>query len=98
MALRLAKKDSFATATFRKGAFMPPFLPSWVVTMLREMRVLRKYLLRFYSSTSGATAIEYGIICALLAVSVLAAMGFLNGPVGGLFGSIPQYFAAISFE
>lgn len=54
-------------------------------------------LSRFRNDESGATAIEYGLICALLTVVVITAVGFLTTPVGGLFGSVPQHFENIEF-
>ena len=35
----------------------------------------------------GATAVEYGLIVALIAVVILGAVVVLGGSVGGLFGS-----------
>ncbi|WP_196259947.1 Flp family type IVb pilin [Pelagibacterium limicola] len=52
---------------------------------------------RMLADESGATAIEYGLIAALLSIIVLAAVSLINTPVGGLFGRIPEYFSNISF-
>jgi pilus assembly protein Flp/PilA len=36
----------------------------------------------------GATAIEYGLICALIAVASIAGMQSLGGGVGGMWGKL----------
>jgi len=36
----------------------------------------------------GATAIEYGLICALIAVAALGGMQSLGGGVGGMWGKL----------
>ena len=36
----------------------------------------------------GATAIEYGLIAGLMAVVVIAAIGFLGGPIQAMFQAI----------
>ncbi|RYE07519.1 MAG: Flp family type IVb pilin [Hyphomicrobiales bacterium] len=41
---------------------------------------------RFMIDDSGATAIEYGLIAALVAVGCIAAMTALGGNLLGLFG------------
>lgn len=51
---------------------------------------------RFIGNTAGATAIEYGLIAALLATIVLTALTFLNDPVNGLFGGIVELFQEIN--
>ena len=43
------------------------------------------HLLRLMRDESGATAIEYGLIAALLAVACIAAITALGGGVQGLF-------------
>ena len=43
---------------------------------------------RFVSDESGATAIEYGLIAALIAVGIIAAATTLGGSLSGLFGRI----------
>ena len=45
-------------------------------------------LIRFWTNQSGATAIEYGLIAALVAVGCLIAMATLGGSVQGMFGSV----------
>ena len=43
---------------------------------------------RFVNDESGATAIEYGLIAALIAVGIIAAATTLGGSLSSLFGRI----------
>jgi len=43
---------------------------------------------RFVNDESGATAIEYGLIAALIAVGIIAAATALGGSLSGLFSAI----------
>jgi len=43
---------------------------------------------RFVNDESGATAIEYGLIAALIAVGIIAAATTLGGGLGTLFNNI----------
>ena len=43
---------------------------------------------RFVNDESGATAIEYGLIAALIAVGIIAAATTLGGSLSDLFGRI----------
>ena len=43
---------------------------------------------RFANDESGATAIEYGLIAALIAVGIIAAATTLGGSLSALFGRI----------
>ncbi len=43
---------------------------------------------RFANDESGATAIEYGLIAALIAVGIIAAATALGGSLSSLFGRI----------
>jgi pilus assembly protein Flp/PilA len=43
---------------------------------------------RFAQDESGATAIEYGLIAALIAVGIIAAATTLGGNLSGLFDGI----------
>ncbi len=49
---------------------------------------MKSLLVRFCSNESGATAIEYGLIAAMLAVACIAAITALGGGVQGLFGRV----------
>jgi len=43
---------------------------------------------RFAQDESGATAIEYGLIAALISVAIIVAAGALGGNLGNLFNEI----------
>ena len=43
---------------------------------------------QFANDESGATAIEYGLIAALIAVGIIAAATFLGGSLSSLFNHI----------
>ena len=43
---------------------------------------------RFVSDESGATAIEYGLIAALISVGIIAAASALGDNLGNVFNSI----------
>ncbi len=49
---------------------------------------MRTAIVRFVKDESGATAIEYGLIAAGMAVAVLAAMAVLGPAIEGLFEDI----------
>lgn len=45
-------------------------------------------LKRYLKNEDGATAIEYGLIAALVAVGIIAALTTLGGSLSNIFGSI----------
>ena len=47
-----------------------------------------QYLRNFVSDESGATAIEYGLIAAGIAVAIIAAVGLLGESLAGMFGDV----------
>ncbi|MDP1600634.1 Flp family type IVb pilin [Phenylobacterium sp.] len=49
---------------------------------------MSKFVTRFLKNESGATAIEYGLIAALIAVVVIAAMTTLGGSIQTAFSGI----------
>lgn len=49
---------------------------------------MTKIFARFAQDESGATAIEYGLIAALIAVAIIGTVGALGGQLSGLFGDI----------
>jgi len=49
---------------------------------------MRTSVTRFIKDESGATAIEYGLIAAGIAVAVIAAVGTLGGAIEGLFSDV----------
>ncbi len=46
-----------------------------------------KTLCTFLKNESGATAIEYGLIAALIAVAAIVAMGTLGNKLGNVFNN-----------
>ncbi len=44
--------------------------------------------LKFIKSKKGATAIEYGLIAALIAVAAIAAMGSIGNNLGNTFNEV----------
>jgi len=51
---------------------------------------MSKFVSRFMKDESGATAIEYGLIAALIAVVLVAVMGTLNGGLTSAFGGFSK--------
>ncbi len=49
---------------------------------------MSKFVTRFLNDESGATAIEYGLIAALIAVVLITAMNTLSGKISGPFAKI----------
>jgi pilus assembly protein Flp/PilA len=49
---------------------------------------MSKFVTRFLKDESGATAIEYGLIAALIAVVLITAMSALQTKISGTFSKI----------
>lgn len=49
---------------------------------------MSKFVSRFLKNESGATAIEYGLIAALIAVVLVTVMGFLGTGLNAAFTNI----------
>ena len=49
---------------------------------------MRGVFLRFVHDDGGATAIEYGLIAAMIAVAIIAALSAFGGSVQTLFGRV----------
>ena len=49
---------------------------------------MKKFVLRFMKSQSGATAIEYGLIAGLIAVVIITAVTTLGTKVSAQFTSV----------
>ena len=49
---------------------------------------MSNFIQRFYKDESGATAIEYGLIAALIAVVLAAALSTLGGKLSATFATI----------
>ena len=52
------------------------------------MIAIRTMLRRLGADQRGATAIEYGLICALICVACISGMQSLGGGVGGKWGKL----------
>ena len=52
------------------------------------MDAIRGYLRGLRANQRGATAIEYGLLTALIAVAAIGGMQTLGGGVGGMWGKI----------
>jgi pilus assembly protein Flp/PilA len=55
---------------------------------LTRRRTLRNIFLKFWADQSGATAIEYGLIAAGIALAIIAAVNGLGVTLNGTFTSI----------
>ena len=51
---------------------------------------MSKFVTRFLKDEAGATAIEYGLIAALIAVVLITALNTLSGKISGTFGLISE--------
>lgn len=49
---------------------------------------MTKLISRFYKDESGATAIEYGLIAALIALAIMVGAGALGNNIGTQFNKI----------
>jgi pilus assembly protein Flp/PilA len=49
---------------------------------------MSKFVTRFLNDESGATAIEYGLIAALIAVAIVTAVGLIGNKLKATFESI----------
>jgi len=49
---------------------------------------MTKFFNRFAKDESGATAIEYGLIAALIAVALISILGTLSGSLQGTFQAV----------
>ena len=49
---------------------------------------MSKFVTRFLKDESGGTAIEYGLIAALIAVVLITALNTLSGKIAGTFTKI----------
>lgn len=52
------------------------------------MVAIRKTLRRLLADQAGATAIEYGLIAALICVAAIGGISSLGGGAGGMWGDL----------
>jgi pilus assembly protein Flp/PilA len=55
---------------------------------------MSKFVTRFLKDESGATAIEYGLIVALIAVVIIAAVTAIGGTLNETFSTVNSELAA----
>jgi pilus assembly protein Flp/PilA len=60
---------------------MAAFVRTWEVSM-------RKFVSRFMTDTSGVTAIEYGLIAALIAVIIIGAVATVGTNLSATFSTV----------
>jgi pilus assembly protein Flp/PilA len=53
---------------------------------------IRKYLRMLGADRRGATAIEYGLICALIVLAMLTGLQALGGGTNGMWGKVRADF------
>jgi len=49
---------------------------------------IRRNLRRLLADDKGATAIEYGLICALIAIAMMGGLSALGGGAGGMWTNL----------
>lgn len=54
------------------------------------MSAIRSFLRRLRSDKRGATAIEYGLIVALIAIAMMGGLRTLGGGAGGMWTNLSQ--------
>lgn len=60
------------------------------------MGAIRMKLHRLLAERSGATAIEYGLIAALIAVAIVSSLAALGGGTGGMWTTISSQVVSAS--
>ena len=58
---------------------------------------MSKFVTRFLKDESGATAIEYGLIAALIAVAIIVGAGLLGTNLNGIFTRLGDCMATPTF-
>lgn len=59
---------------------------------------MRNFINRFAKDESGATAIEYGLIAALMAVIIIAGIGLIGGSLSNKFQFIADQISGETTE
>ncbi len=63
---------------------------------LRRTITMKTLFNRFVSDESGATAIEYGLIAALISVTIIGALGGIRGSLNNTFNKVSNALNAAS--
>jgi len=56
---------------------------------------MRKFVSRFATNESGATALEYGVMTGLIAGVIIGAVTLIGVSLNGVFGAINTALAAV---
>lgn len=56
---------------------------------------MKNLIARFMKDESGATAIEYGLIAALISVGIIGAVGYIGDELGTTFNAIGDGLAGV---
>ena len=56
---------------------------------------MKNVVSKFVKCESGATAIEYGLIAALIGVSIITVVGEAGSEIGGIFTTIKETLAGV---
>jgi len=56
---------------------------------------MRKFVSRFATNESGATALEYGVMTGLIAGVIIGAVTLIGVSLNGVFGAITTALAAV---
>jgi len=62
-------------------------------SLTQELRAMKKFVTRFLQDESGVTAIEYGLIAALISVVCIAAMTFAGQQLLAVYNRIGNALA-----
>ena len=60
------------------------------------MIAIRTILRKLRADERGATAIEYGLICALIVIAMMAGLKTLGGGVNGAWGKLDTKIASVA--
>lgn len=66
------------------------------MTVEKEVVMRFEMITKFFKDESGATAIEYGLIAALVSVAAIAALEAMGESLSGMFGGVSDTLSGIS--
>lgn len=56
------------------------------------MKAARKHLVRFFADESGATVVEYGLICALMVLAIIGSITALGSATSENYNKVAEGF------
>jgi pilus assembly protein Flp/PilA len=56
----------------------------------RSLAIMLKFIRKLWKNESGATAIEYGLIAALIAVAIIGGAQALGGSLNDMFNAVSE--------